>query len=65
MWLGSRGSLPFGAWNFGWASCHNCCVPSCWAREHVFSNKGIGGTSSGVFTACAESIVPPTADLVS
>ena len=32
--------------------------------EHVFSNKGIGGTSSGIFTACAEQMVPPEADLV-
>ncbi|PSC76523.1 Beta-glucan synthesis-associated SKN1 [Micractinium conductrix] len=32
--------------------------------SHVFSNKGIGGTSSGIFTACAEAMVPPTADLV-
>ncbi|EFN59203.1 hypothetical protein CHLNCDRAFT_56786 [Chlorella variabilis] len=31
---------------------------------HVFANKGIGGTSSGVFTACAEQMVPPSADLV-
>jgi hypothetical protein len=30
----------------------------------VFSNKGIGGTSSGIFTACAEQMVPPEADLV-
>ena len=26
---------------------------------HVFANKGIGGTSSGIFTACAEQMVPP------
>lgn len=28
-------------------------------RDHVFANKGIGGTSSGIFTACAEQMVPP------
>lgn len=33
-------------------------------KDHVFANKGIGGTSSGIFTACAEQMVPPEADLV-
>lgn len=32
--------------------------------DHVFSNKGIGGTSSGIFAACAEQMVAPDADLV-
>lgn len=32
--------------------------------KHVFANKGIGGTSSGIFTACVEALVPPEADLV-
>lgn len=31
---------------------------------HVLANKGIGGTSSGVFSACAEQLVDPQADLV-
>ncbi|KAL4423591.1 hypothetical protein ABPG77_004631 [Micractinium sp. CCAP 211/92] len=31
--------------------------------KHVFANKGIGGTSSGIFTACVEALVPPEADL--
>lgn len=34
------------------------------ARDHLFSNKGIGGTSSGIFAACAEQMVLPDADLV-
>lgn len=32
--------------------------------QHVLLNKGIGGTSSGVFSACAEQLVDPQADLV-
>ena len=35
-----------------------CC------RGHVLLNKGIGGTSSGIFAACAEQMVAPDADLV-
>lgn len=31
---------------------------------HVLSNKGIGGTSSGVFSACAEQLVDAQANLV-
>ena len=33
-------------------------------RDHVFANKGIGGTSSAVFSACADQLVPADADLV-
>ncbi|KAI7841869.1 hypothetical protein COHA_004398 [Chlorella ohadii] len=32
--------------------------------KHVLLNKGIGGTSSGIFAACAEQLVAPDADLV-
>ncbi|KAL4440672.1 hypothetical protein ABPG77_000381 [Micractinium sp. CCAP 211/92] len=33
-------------------------------REHVLQNKGIGASTSGIFSVCAEAIVPPDADLV-
>ncbi|KAL4429381.1 hypothetical protein ABPG77_005155 [Micractinium sp. CCAP 211/92] len=33
-------------------------------RDHVLENKGIGGTSSGVYAACAEQMVGEDPDLV-
>ncbi|KAL4448549.1 hypothetical protein ABPG75_005768 [Micractinium tetrahymenae] len=33
-------------------------------RDHAFQNKGMGASSSGIFAACTERMVPPDADLV-
>ncbi|KAI3436557.1 hypothetical protein D9Q98_005973 [Chlorella vulgaris] len=32
--------------------------------DHVLVNKGIGGTTSGIFSLCAEAMLPPDTDLV-
>lgn len=32
--------------------------------EHVLQNKGIGASTSGIFSVCAEALIPPDADLV-
>ncbi|PSC72893.1 photosystem II reaction cent isoform B [Micractinium conductrix] len=33
-------------------------------RGHVLQNKGIGATTSGIYSVCAEAIIPPDADLL-
>lgn len=38
---------------------------ACARRGHVFLNQGIGGTTSTIFAACHDQLVPPDADLVS
>ena len=30
-----------------------------WRRGHVLQNKGIGATTSGIYSVCAEAIIPP------
>jgi hypothetical protein len=39
-----------------WRSTHLSTVA---CRDHVLLNKGIGGTTSGIFSVCAEALVPP------
>lgn len=34
-----------------------CACPGC--SGHTFVNKGVGATSSGIFTACVEKMVEP------
>jgi hypothetical protein len=39
------------------ASCPACALPL--RSDHVLVNKGIGGTTSGIFSLCAEAMLPP------
>lgn len=34
------------------------------AKPHAFTNRGIGGTTSGLFGLCAKTMVPEDADLI-